>query len=36
MHAGEIETSILFATYPEVVRADNEIADWTADDRRYS
>lgn len=35
MHAGEIETSILLATYPEVVRPGNETADWIADDRRH-
>lgn len=35
MHAGELETSILLATYPEVVRPGNETADWTADDRPY-
>lgn len=35
MHAGEIETSILLATYPEVVRQGNETADWTADERPH-
>ncbi|WP_189081848.1 creatininase family protein [Mangrovihabitans endophyticus] len=35
MHAGEIETSLLLATYPDVVRPGNETADWTADDRRH-
>jgi creatinine amidohydrolase len=35
MHAGELETSILLATYPEVVRPGNETADYTADDRFY-
>lgn len=35
MHAGELETSILLATYPEVVRPGNETADWSADDRPY-
>ena len=35
MHAGEIESSILLATYPEVIRAGNETADWTADDRPH-
>jgi creatinine amidohydrolase len=35
MHAGEIETSILLATYPDVVRPGNETADWTADDRPH-
>ncbi|MBG0568072.1 creatininase family protein [Actinoplanes aureus] len=31
MHAGELETSLLLAFYPEVVRPGNESADWTAD-----
>ena len=35
MHAGEIETSILLATYPDVIRPGNETADWTADDRPH-
>jgi creatinine amidohydrolase len=35
MHAGEIETSILLATYPEVVRPGNETADWTANERPH-
>jgi creatinine amidohydrolase len=35
MHAGELETSILLATYPEVIRPGNETADWTADERPY-
>ncbi|PRY30251.1 creatinine amidohydrolase [Pseudosporangium ferrugineum] len=35
MHAGEIETSILLATYPEIVRQGNETADWTADERPH-
>lgn len=35
MHAGELETSILLASYPEVIRPGNETADWTADDRPY-
>ncbi len=35
MHAGEIETSILLATYPDVIRSGNETADWTADDRTH-
>jgi creatinine amidohydrolase len=35
MHAGEIETSILLATYPETVRPGNETADWTSDDRPH-
>jgi len=33
MHAGEIETSILLAVYPDVIRPGKETADWTADDR---
>jgi creatinine amidohydrolase len=35
MHAGELETSILLATYPGVIRAGNETADWQADDRPH-
>jgi creatinine amidohydrolase len=35
MHAGELETSILLATYPEAVRPGNETADFLADDRPY-
>jgi creatinine amidohydrolase len=35
MHSGELETSILLATYPDVVRPGYETADWTADDRPY-
>jgi creatinine amidohydrolase len=35
MHAGELETSILLATYPEVIRPGNETADWTADQRPH-
>jgi len=35
MHAGELETSILLATCPEVVRSAREAADWLADDRPY-
>lgn len=31
MHAGELETSILLAFFPELVRPGNEAADWTAD-----
>jgi creatinine amidohydrolase len=30
MHAGELETSLLLAFCPEVVRPGNESADWTA------
>ncbi|MEV6489043.1 creatininase family protein [Actinoplanes sp. NPDC051633] len=33
MHAGEIETSILLAKYPEVIRPGNDTADWIATDR---
>ena len=35
MHAGKLETSILLATYPEVIRPGNESADWTVDDRPH-
>lgn len=35
MHAGELETSILLATYPDMVRPGNETADWSADDRPH-
>jgi creatinine amidohydrolase len=35
MHAGELETSILLATCPDVVRPGNETADWVANDRPY-
>jgi creatinine amidohydrolase len=35
MHAGELETSILLATHADVVRAGNETADWSADDRPH-
>ena len=35
MHAGEIETSILLHTHPELVRPGYESADFTADDRRH-
>jgi creatinine amidohydrolase len=35
MHAGELETSILLETYPEVVRPGNETADHTADERPH-
>ena len=35
MHAGELETSILLATYPGVIRPGNETADWLADDRPH-
>jgi creatinine amidohydrolase len=33
MHAGEIETSILLASCPGVIRPGNETADWTVDER---
>ena len=35
MHAGEIETSILLHTHPELVKDGFESADCIADDRRY-
>lgn len=35
MHAGELETSVLLATYPGVIRSGNETADWSADDRPH-
>jgi len=35
MHAGELETSVLLATRPEVVRPGYESADHLADDRRH-
>lgn len=35
MHAGELETSILLATYPDVVRPGNESADWQANSRPH-
>jgi creatinine amidohydrolase len=35
MHAGELETSILLATYPEVIRPGNDTADWSADERPH-
>jgi creatinine amidohydrolase len=35
MHAGELETSILLATYPHVIRPGNETADWAADERPH-
>jgi creatinine amidohydrolase len=35
MHAGELETSILLHSNPELVAAGYESADWTANDRRY-
>lgn len=35
MHAGELETSILLHTHPELVRDGYQQADWVADDRRH-
>ncbi len=35
MHAGELETSILLHTNPELVRDGYQVADWAADDRRH-
>lgn len=35
MHAGELETSILLAFHPDLVRPGNESADWQADDRPH-
>jgi creatinine amidohydrolase len=35
MHAGELETSILLAACPDVVRPGYETADWLADDRPH-
>jgi creatinine amidohydrolase len=35
MHAGELETSILLYSNPELVAADYHSADWIADDRRH-
>ncbi|MFF6994733.1 creatininase family protein [Streptomyces sp. NPDC008313] len=35
MHAGEIETSILLHTHPELVRPGYESSDFLADDRRH-
>jgi len=35
MHAGELETSILLYTNPELVRDGYHMADWVADDRRH-
>ncbi|MBD0843754.1 creatininase family protein [Streptomyces sp. TRM68416] len=35
MHAGEIETSILLHTHPEMLRPGHETADFVADDRRH-
>jgi len=35
MHAGELETSLLLHTTPELVRPGSEHADWTANDRPH-
>ena len=35
MHAGEIETSILLHSHPELVKDGYQGADWVADDRRH-
>ncbi|MFJ8079614.1 creatininase family protein [Streptomyces sp. NPDC096205] len=35
MHAGEIETSVLLHTHPQMVRPGYESADFVADDRRH-
>jgi creatinine amidohydrolase len=35
MHAGEIETSVLLHTHPELLRAGYETSDHVADDRRH-
>ena len=35
MHAGEIETSILLYSHPELVRDGYQSADWVANDRRH-
>ena len=35
MHAGEIETSVLLHSHPELVRDGYQAADWVADDRRH-
>ncbi|KAB1145080.1 creatininase family protein [Streptomyces luteolifulvus] len=35
MHAGEIETSILLHTHPELIRPGHETSDFVADDRRH-
>ncbi len=35
MHAGEIETSILLHTHPELVRPGYETTDFLVDDRRH-
>ncbi len=35
MHAGEVETSILLHSHPELVRPGHETSDWIADDRKH-
>jgi creatinine amidohydrolase len=35
MHAGEVETSILLHTHPELVRPGYETSDCVADDRKH-
>ena len=35
MHAGEIETSILLHSHPELVKDGYQTADWVSDDRRH-
>ena len=35
MHAGEIETSILLHSHPELVKDGYQTADWVAGDRRH-
>jgi creatinine amidohydrolase len=35
MHAGEIETSVLLHSHPELVKDGYQAADWVADDRRH-
>jgi creatinine amidohydrolase len=35
MHAGELETSILLHSHPELVGASYQSADWISDDRRH-
>lgn len=35
MHAGELETSVLMATLPHLIRPGNETGDWTAEARPF-
>ncbi|MFE2675678.1 creatininase family protein [Streptomyces hygroscopicus] len=35
MHAGELETSILLHTHPELVRPGHETSDWISDERKH-